>query len=471
MELGYARTELRRELVRRRCFAAARPRRRASMGKTCWRRWASAGSCSTSTTSRSRWSRRAEVRVVRAGDVDLDFARDEGEGFESVADWRAAHERFWHDHEITDDTLIVAERFKVVERLRVSADGDRAGSRACRLAERGAGGGPRPRGPPRHLPQHADHARRSRSAATSSTGRARSRARSTRGAATRRARSASRRRWGRTTSVRRSTATWACTSSRGVEPWRIFAKYMGRADGPTRGRDGNVHMADSQPRADRDGQPSAGDAAGRRRLRARLPDPRGEARRGRLVRRGRLRARRRARGDEPRRRPPAAGGLHLRQQPVGVLDADAPRVRRPSTSPTAPQAYGFEGVVVDGTDVLAVYREAKRAIEKARDGRRADADRVPDAAHGGPRRPRRRLLRPEGHVRGVGEERPDRALPRLAARERRPVRRGGGRDRRRHQEAPQRRDQARRGVAAARPVDADRGVYATPEELDTPHHK
>jgi TPP-dependent pyruvate/acetoin dehydrogenase alpha subunit len=31
-------------------------------------------------------------------------------------------------------------------------------------------------------------------------------------------------------------------------------------------------------------------------------------------------------------------------------------------------AYGFEGVVVDGTDVLAVYREAKRAIEKAREG-------------------------------------------------------------------------------------------------------
>src|SRR5215470_13434976 len=31
-------------------------------------------------------------------------------------------------------------------------------------------------------------------------------------------------------------------------------------------------------------------------------------------------------------------------------------------------AYGFEGVVVDGTDVLAVYREARLAIEKARDG-------------------------------------------------------------------------------------------------------
>src|SRR5205807_1541036 len=32
------------------------------------------------------------------------------------------------------------------------------------------------------------------------------------------------------------------------------------------------------------------------------------------------------------------------------------------------QSYGFDGVVVDGTDVLAVYREAKRAIEKARAG-------------------------------------------------------------------------------------------------------
>src|SRR5215204_1187809 len=28
-----------------------------------------------------------EARVVRAGEVDLEFARDEGEGFETVADW------------------------------------------------------------------------------------------------------------------------------------------------------------------------------------------------------------------------------------------------------------------------------------------------------------------------------------------------------------------------------------------------
>src|ERR687898_1867264 len=34
--------------------------------------------------------------------------------------------------------------------------------------------------------------------------------------------------------------------TRGVEPWRIFAQCMGRADGPTKGKDGNVHMADSK---------------------------------------------------------------------------------------------------------------------------------------------------------------------------------------------------------------------------------
>src|SRR5438093_6200627 len=32
--------------------------------------------------------------------------------------------------------------------------------------------------------------------------------------------------------------------TRGTEPWRIFAQYMGRVDGLARGKDGNVHMAD-----------------------------------------------------------------------------------------------------------------------------------------------------------------------------------------------------------------------------------
>ncbi len=71
-----------------------------------------------------------EARVIRAGDVDEAFARDEGEGFESVADWREAHERFWHGYadetrtylgdpgwRVSDDTLIVAERFRLIRRL------------------------------------------------------------------------------------------------------------------------------------------------------------------------------------------------------------------------------------------------------------------------------------------------------------------------------------------------------------------
>ena len=56
-----------------------------------------------------------ELRIVRAGDIDLVFARDEGEGFETVAEWRSAHERFWAGQAITDETMIVAERFRLVE--------------------------------------------------------------------------------------------------------------------------------------------------------------------------------------------------------------------------------------------------------------------------------------------------------------------------------------------------------------------
>ncbi|MFE7326096.1 ASCH domain-containing protein [Streptomyces sp. NPDC057565] len=69
-----------------------------------------------------------EVRVLRLGDVGLQHVLDEGEGDTSVAQWRAGHERFWHGEEmrealgdpeftVDDDTLIVAERFRVVELL------------------------------------------------------------------------------------------------------------------------------------------------------------------------------------------------------------------------------------------------------------------------------------------------------------------------------------------------------------------
>jgi uncharacterized protein YhfF len=57
-----------------------------------------------------------EVRVLPASEVDLRFAEDEGEGFESVQDWHEAHERFF-ERTIEPDTLIDAIRFRVVEQL------------------------------------------------------------------------------------------------------------------------------------------------------------------------------------------------------------------------------------------------------------------------------------------------------------------------------------------------------------------
>jgi uncharacterized protein YhfF len=54
--------------------------------------------------------------VLPAGEIDLQFARDEGEGFESVEDWRRAHEAFFQQP-IDDKTLIVAQRFRLVERV------------------------------------------------------------------------------------------------------------------------------------------------------------------------------------------------------------------------------------------------------------------------------------------------------------------------------------------------------------------
>ena len=167
--------------------------------------------------------------------------------------------------------------------------------------------------------------------------------------------------------------------------------------GPRRQRPHGRHP----PRPRRDGLAPAGDAPGRRRLRARVPDQGGEARRGRLVRRGLLRARRRARGDELRRRPPAAGRLHLRQQRLGLLDPDAPRVR--GRAPRRPRRR----LRLRGRRRRRHRRARRLPRGQARDregapGRRPDADREPDASDGGPRRPRRRVVRPEGALRAVG---------------------------------------------------------------------
>ncbi|WP_414171476.1 ASCH domain-containing protein [Clavibacter tessellarius] len=64
------------------------------------------------------------VEVRRLADVPLAHAVDEGEGFATVAEWRAGHEGFWTSAEVLaelpagfrldDDAEVVMERFRVV---------------------------------------------------------------------------------------------------------------------------------------------------------------------------------------------------------------------------------------------------------------------------------------------------------------------------------------------------------------------
>ena len=66
-----------------------------------------------------------DVQVVPMKEIDDDFARAEGRGYADVAEWRRAHEEFFQSEGVSeflgrvpvidDDTLVIAERFTVVE--------------------------------------------------------------------------------------------------------------------------------------------------------------------------------------------------------------------------------------------------------------------------------------------------------------------------------------------------------------------
>jgi pyruvate dehydrogenase E1 component alpha subunit len=135
------------------------------------------------------------------------------------------------------------------------------------------------------------------------------------------------------------------------------------------------------------------------------------------------------------------------------------------------EAYGFEGVVVDGTDVLAVYREARRAIEKARSG-------------GGPTLIECLTLRMEGHA--VHDDAfyvPKDMFERWAASD--PIESFRTWLREHAELSDSEEDEISAGVkkllndALQRaeesplpdPSSVIDGVFATPEDLDTPHHK
>jgi TPP-dependent pyruvate/acetoin dehydrogenase alpha subunit len=258
--------------------------------------------------------------------------------------------------------------------------------------------------------------------------------------------------------------------TRGTEPWRIFAQYMGRVDGPTRGRDGNVHMA----------EPALGLHPMVSHLPAMLPVAVGMA----LA--FRIRQERRVAvawfGEGAAARGDAHEGMNfagVRRLPVVFICDNNQWAYSTPTYLSYPvehiadraAAYGFEGVVVDGTDVLAVYREAKQAIERAREG-------------GGPTLIESVTLRMEGHA--VHDDAfyvPKELFEEWVKRD--PIERFRTWLRDNASLSDEEEEEITAGVkrllndAVQRaeespwpdPATLTDGVFATAEELDTPHHK
>jgi pyruvate dehydrogenase E1 component alpha subunit len=258
--------------------------------------------------------------------------------------------------------------------------------------------------------------------------------------------------------------------TRGVEPWRIFAQFMGLVDGPTRGKDGNVHMADA----------NLGLIAMVSHLPAMLPVAVGCALAFRIREEKRVAVA--WSGEGAMARGDAHEGMNfagVRKLPVVfICDNNQWAYSTPThlgyaTEHVADRAagYGFEGIVVDGTDVLAVHREAKRAIEKARAG-------------GGPTLIECVTLRMEGHA--VHDDAfyvPKQMFEEWAKSD--PIERFRTWLRDNASMTDEEEDEITVGVkkvlndALKRAEDSPlpdpasllEGVYATAEDLDTPHHK
>jgi pyruvate dehydrogenase E1 component alpha subunit len=245
---------------------------------------------------------------------------------------------------------------------------------------------------------------------------------------------------------------------------------MGRSDGPTKGRDGNVHMADSR----------LGLLAMVSHLPAMLPVAVGCALAFRIREEKRVAVGWFGEGASAR------GDCHeamtlagTRRLPVVfVCDNNQWAYSTPThleyaseTVADRAQSYGFEGVVVDGTDVLAVYRESRRAIEKAREG-------------GGPTLVECMTLRMEGHaVHDDASYVPKELFEEWAKRD--PIERFRTwlRDnaeltddeeaeiasgiKKILNDAIKRADESPLPEASS----VTEGVFASPEDLDTPHHK
>jgi TPP-dependent pyruvate/acetoin dehydrogenase alpha subunit len=258
--------------------------------------------------------------------------------------------------------------------------------------------------------------------------------------------------------------------TRGTEPWRIFAQYMGRADGLAAGKDGNVHMADIR----------LGLVAMVSHLPAQMPVAVGCALAFQIRREPRVAVT--WSGDGAMARGDAHEAMNLagvRRLPVVfIIDNNQYAYSTPNRLEFACEhladraaAYGFDGVVVDGCDVLTVYREVHAAIEKARAGGgptllelvtlRMEGHAVHDDAFYVPREKLeewtekdpieryRRWLKEHDVLTEAADDEITVEVKRLL------------------NEAMKRADES----PQPDPSEAATGVYAEPDELDTPHHR
>jgi pyruvate dehydrogenase E1 component alpha subunit len=154
---------------------------------------------------------------------------------------------------------------------------------------------------------------------------------------------------------------------RGIQPREVLAQYLGRVGGPSRGRDGNVHFGDVR----------RGDVAFISPMADGIPVAAGVGLA--LKRRGQGRVVMTWFGDGAASRGDFHEGINLaavlRLPVVFVCNNNqfaystplARQCRVPDIAARAP-GYGIPGVIVDGNDVLAVYRAARDAVTQARRG-------------------------------------------------------------------------------------------------------
>ena len=257
----------------------------------------------------------------------------------------------------------------------------------------------------------------------------------------------------------------ACHFARGVEVAHVLQNYLGRATGPTLGRDGNMHFGVRE----RNIFPLVS------MLGALVPVTVGAALA--FKRRGEPRVALTFFGDGTMSTGDVHEGLNLAavlQVPaVFVLQNNGyaystPIARQMANTNMAERVRGGWGIPaerVDGTDALAVYTSVLAAIERARAGEGPQAVETAHAADARPCGPRRRPLHGPGaaaHVRrALRSRRAARGAP--AARralDRRDRRAAAGR-RRRGSRRPRRRP---RQLPAPDPATLADGVYATPLE-------